>query len=83
MPFNMYILRSASTGKFYVGRTENLTKRLFEHNRNRTHSIRNRGPWKLVYSEEFPTRSEAGRRERQVKRMKSHKWIEQLVRASR
>ncbi len=83
MAFHMYILRSVSTGKFYVGHTENLTKRLFEHNHNRTLSIRNRGPWELVYSEEFRTRSEASRREREVKSMKSHKWIEQLVGASR
>ncbi len=79
----MYILRSASSGRFYVGHTENLSKRLSEHNAQRTVSIRNRGPWEVAYTEEFPTRAEASRRERQVKGMKSHTWIERFVRASR
>jgi putative endonuclease len=83
MVFHAYILQSNSTGRFYVGHTENLTKRVFEHNNNRTPSIKNRGPWKLVHSEEFATRSEAMLRERQIKKMKSHTWIEKLIRASR
>jgi putative endonuclease len=83
MPFHTYILRSVTTGRFYVGYTENLAKRVAEHNNNRTVSIKNRGPWTLVYSEEFPSRAAAMRREREIKRMKSHAWIEQMVRASR
>ncbi|MFI5056680.1 MAG: GIY-YIG nuclease family protein [Candidatus Acidiferrales bacterium] len=83
MPFHTYILRSESTGQFYVGHTENLTKRIFEHNNNRTASIKNRGPWKLFYSEVFDTRNDAARRERQIKSMKSKKYIESLARASR
>jgi len=31
MAFHVYILRSASTGRFYVGHTENLSKRMAEH----------------------------------------------------
>ncbi len=83
MPFQVYILRSQSTGRFYVGHAENLAKRVFEHNNNRTPSIKNRGPWELVYSEQFGTRAEASHRERQIKRMKSRRWIEHVVRASR
>jgi len=83
MPFHTYILRSESTGQFYVGHTENLTKRIFEHNNNRTTSIKNRGPWKLFYSEVFDTPSDATGREREIKRMKSRNYIESLTRASR
>jgi putative endonuclease len=83
MPFHAYVLQSETTGRFYIGHTENLTKRIFEHNNNRTPSIRNRGPWKLVHAEEYATRAEAARRERQIKKMKSRKWIENLTRASR
>jgi len=83
MPFYAYILRSQSTGRFYTGHTENLTKRIYEHNHQRTRSIKNRGPWELFYSEVFTTRSEASRRERQIKSMKSRHYIEALVRASR
>jgi len=83
MACHTYILRCVTTGRFYVGHTENLAKRLTEHNNNRTVSIKNRGPWELVYSEAFSSRAEAMRREREIKRMKSHAWIERLVRASR
>ncbi len=84
MAFHVYVMRSRSTGRFYIGHTENLTKRIFEHNNNRTTSIKNRGPWELVHQEEYATRAEASRRERQIKRMKSHRWIGELVaRASR
>jgi len=83
MPFQTYILRSDTTGRFYIGHTENLTKRIFEHNNNRTPSIKNRGPWKLFYSETYETRSEASRRERQIKRMKSRLFIESLAGESR
>ena len=83
MPFFAYVLRSKTSGRYYVGHSENLTKRIFEHNNNRTASIKNRGPWELFHSEEFATRSEASRREREIKSMKSRAYIESLARASR
>ncbi len=83
MAFYVYVLRSQTTGRFYIGHTENLIKRIFEHNNNRTPSIKNRGPWELFYSEAYETRSAAAKRERQIKKMKSRKFIESLVRASR
>jgi putative endonuclease len=81
--FHVYILRSQTTGQFYIGHTENLTKRIFEHNNNHTTSIKNRGPWELFYTEQFATRGEAAQRERQIKGMKSREYIASLVRASR
>jgi putative endonuclease len=83
MPFHIYILRSTSSGKFYIGHTANLDIRLAEHHHNQVPSTKNRGPWQLVYTEQFPTRLAASRREREIKAMKSHAWIEQLARASR
>ncbi len=83
MAFYTYILRSLSSGRFYVGHTSDLAKRIAEHNANRTRSLKNRGPWELVHAEEFPTRGKAARREREIKRMRSRRWIEQAVRASR
>ena len=37
------------------------------------------GPWKLVWSDGHRTRSEAARRERQIKQMKSARWIPRRV----
>lgn len=83
MSFHVYILKSQVSGRYYIGHTEHLIQRVFEHNNDRTPSIKNRGPWDLIYSEEFAARSEAASRERQIKGMKSRQWIERLVRASR
>jgi putative endonuclease len=79
MPFYTYILKSLSTGKFYIGHSSNLDQRLFDHNRGHTVSIRGRGPWELVHREEFSTKVEAVQRERQIKAMKSHQWIGNLI----
>ena len=79
MPFYVYVLRSVSSGRFYVGQTENVGKRLAEHNGNHVPSTKNRGPWELVRQEEYATRSEAAQRERHIKKMKSRRWITELL----
>ncbi len=49
-----YILKSQSTGKFYVGSALNLDQRLAEHQRGHSPYTRNRGPWALAYFETLP-----------------------------
>ena len=75
--FRVYILQNP-IGRFYIGQTEDLPARLISH--NRTDKItgkytRKNGPWKLVWSEEHDSRVSAMARERQIKRMKSARWI--------
>ena len=72
----MYVLESAD-GRFYVGQTDDLNRRVAEHNapddgRKFTHKG---GPWRLVWQESHPTRAEAMRRERFIKSRKSAAWI--------
>ncbi|MFL6438789.1 MAG: GIY-YIG nuclease family protein [Terriglobales bacterium] len=68
MSYFVYVLRSASSGKIYIGQTADVEKRVSQHNdpscRRTLHPKRNLGPWKLVNSEEFVTRAEAMVRER-------------------
>ncbi len=75
----LYILQSTTTNKFYVGSAQDLAARIAEHCRGHSPYTRNRGPWVLVYQEEFATLAEARRRERQVKSWKSHRSILQLI----
>ncbi|MBL8005979.1 MAG: GIY-YIG nuclease family protein [Ignavibacteria bacterium] len=42
-----------------LGQANNLESRVRKHNSNKVFSIKNRGTWKLIYFEEFKTRSEA------------------------
>ena len=83
MTFFLYILQSETSGRYYVGQTKNLQERINYHNANYSQSLRNRGPWKLVYHEEYASRTQALKREIQIKRQKSRLFIESLVSASR
>jgi putative endonuclease len=65
--FYAYIIKSISNKKYYIGSTKNLENRLRRHNLGYTKSIKNRGPFTLVYKESFDTRKEAYKRERQIK----------------
>jgi putative endonuclease len=77
----LYILQSQKSGKFYIGSTDDLDRRLSEHARNHTPSTRGRGPWILVHKEEFGSLIEARRRELEVKRWKSARMIHALIRS--
>jgi predicted GIY-YIG superfamily endonuclease len=67
MLFHVYILRCANNA-FYIGYTADLNKRVATHNAGRGSSYTKRnGPVTLVYSESFPSESDAMQRERQLK----------------
>ena len=83
MPFYVYILQSQTTNRYYIGQTIDVEERLTYHNANYSKSLKNRGPWKLVFQEEHSTRSAAVRRERELKDWKDRAMIERLVGASR
>ena len=75
----VYILQSQSSGRNYIGSTNDLDRRLSEHHRNHTPSTRGRGPWILVHQETFPTLPDARRREFEIKRWKSAKLVRELI----
>ena len=83
MKYFVYILRSEVDGCYYVGYTHDLDLRLIHHNDGWTKSTKAKRPWSLVYSEEFGSKSDAIKREREIKRMKSRAYIESLIRQAR
>ena len=79
MPFWVYIL-ACRNGSYYTGHTDNLEKRLAEHESGELKGYTSsRLPVKLVFSQEFPTREEALGSERQIKRW-SRKKKEAMMR---
>ena len=85
MPYT-YIIYSEKLNKYYVGSCINLERRIYEHNIGHSKFTSIGTPWKVVYSEEYPTTQSATKREREIKSMKSRKYIEELIakgRASR
>ncbi|UCH24048.1 MAG: GIY-YIG nuclease family protein [Deltaproteobacteria bacterium] len=83
MPFVVYIIQSQKDGSYYVGSAQDITGRIERHNQGRSKYTKSKRPWKIVHIEEFDTRSEAHKRERQIKSRKSLDYIEKLVRSSR
>ena len=75
----VYILQSESSGRFYIGSTNDLERRLSEHRRAHSLATRGRGPWKLVHTEEFFSLTEARRRELEIKKWKSAQMIRGLL----
>jgi len=75
-----YILYSFQIDKYYIGHTAGeLTERLRRHNSNHKGFTGTAHDWKVVYFEEFPSKTEAYAREREVKSWKSRKKLEQLI----
>ena len=80
--FTVYILQSVKSGRFYVGHTEDINARLSRHNSGQVTATRNKDPWELVHRESFGMRSEAVRRELEIKSKKSRKYIGALIAGS-
>ena len=78
MPYT-YILYSDKLTKYYVGACIDMDRRLREHNTGHSTFTRTGIPWRLMYTEVFNNLAEAKKRELYIKRMKSRKYIEQII----
>ena len=64
MPFTIYVLISSKIPRTYVGYTNNLEKRVEEHNKGKVQATKYFQPWKILYKEITPSEKEAKQRER-------------------
>jgi putative endonuclease len=82
--FTVYALYSVNYNKIYIGFSSNLNARLAAHNTEKgkgyTHAFR---PWKIIYTEEYSTKTEAQRREKQLKSAKGREFIWNLIKSSK
>ncbi len=74
----VYIL-SNSSGKFYIGSTDNLDRRLKQHQSGHTHTTYRMDNIKLVFSQEYQTLEEARKNEVKLKKLKRKDYIEKIV----
>ncbi|MBI4057734.1 GIY-YIG nuclease family protein [Candidatus Microgenomates bacterium] len=75
----VYILKNENTGRYYIGSTNNLSRRLKQHEAGFTRTTRILGTNSLVYKEECDTIQEARAREKKLKSYKSKRYIEWLI----
>jgi putative endonuclease len=77
--FYVYIIHSEKFNKFYTGFTENVQRRLKEHNKGKTKSTKAFIPWKLVFTQECRTRTEARIKEKYYKSGSGREKIKKLI----
>ncbi len=75
----IYILKSLKSEKTYVGQTDNLERRLHEHNSGKSNYTAKFVPWKIVYTEKFCSRDEALVREKYLKSSAGRKVLKKLL----
>lgn len=63
----VYALKSEVDGRIYVGMTENLDRRVAEHNRGYVRSTRPFIPWKVIFTKQAENRASARKQEKKLK----------------
>ena len=71
-------------GKICIGQTADLDKRLLKHNgvlkaKARSYSKINKGPWRVIYKEEYNTKQEALKREKYLKSHHGRDWLRKIM----
>ena len=75
MLFYVYILESAKDGKRYIGFTNNIRRRLEEHQKGESFSTKYRLPMKLIYLEGCLSEVDARRREKYLKSTRGDRFL--------
>ena len=78
MSWYIYILKSELDGDYYKGITENVTKRLEEHNTGQSKYTSTKMPWQLVYSKEMESKKQAIIEEKRIKKL-NRKSLEKII----
>lgn len=75
MSFYVYVLKSHSDCRFYTGCTNNLRKRLSQHQKGRVTSTKERIPVELIYYEMCQDQQDAYTREKYLKTGMGKRYI--------
>jgi len=69
--YYVYILKSKKDNNLYLGSTDNLKKRLKEHNSGEVFSTKSRIPFEIIYCEIYKSEKDARIRESKLKKRKN------------
>ncbi|MFN3871851.1 MAG: GIY-YIG nuclease family protein [Ignavibacterium sp.] len=79
MKYYIYILKSLKFDKFYTGYTNDLKRRLNEHNSGKSEYTRKFKPWKIDYFEECNDVEEARQKEKYYKSASGRRKIRKIL----
>lgn len=77
----IYAIYNKQSNKFYIGQTQDLYERLRLHNEHvfKGYTSRFPGKWELIYKESVATRSEALKREKQLKSYRGREFLKNRI----
>jgi putative endonuclease len=75
----LYLIWSDSSRRFYIGISDDPTRRLQQHNAGISKWTAKFGPWRLVHSERFANYRGARKREIELKKQKGGEGFYELV----
>jgi len=78
----VYVLQDSVNGKLYIGRSDDLKRRLREHLDGKVHTTSRMNDPKLIFYEAFRAKPDAIRRERYFKTSKGRKTLRLMLRDS-
>ena len=77
--FYVYAIKSETRNYTYIGLSENVTRRLGEHNSGKNKTTKPYRPFRLVLTEQFETRAEARKREKYLKSGVGREYIKNIT----
>ena len=73
--YHVYLIESEPNGKWYIGYTTDVRRRLSEHNRHKNVSTARETKWKLIYCETYVNKMDALGREKFLKSGSGRKFL--------
>ena len=77
--FIVYAIKSELDGRIYVGMTNDLARRIKEHESGKTRSTKGYRPWKLIYSQSVDHRDKARELEKKLKAGSGKEFLKSVV----
>ena len=77
--YYVYVLLSEKDGRFYTGSTNDLKRRLDEHNAGKVESTKRRKPFKPIYYEACIDEKDARKREKYLKSGMGKKYMRNRI----
>ena len=77
--FFVYIIKSLKDESFYIGQTDDIEKRIEQHNQGLSKYTSKKMPWELVYKEEYTSREDAMKREYFLKKQRNRSFYNRLA----
>ena len=78
--YYVYVMKSLKDNELYTGFTDNLERRIKEHNNREEVSTKSRVPFKLIYFEGCLNKKDAIAREKQLKTGRGKKYLRDRLR---